>query len=312
MVEQLPSVDVGNGCVRIEVHACGVNFADALIVRGIYQTKPDLPFVPGFEVAGRIVEVGAGVNGFNTGDRVMGILPWGGFADEAVLPQANVFRIPDSMDYVTAASFPIAYGTSHGALSWRGRLQPGEVLLVHGAAGGVGLAAVEIGKIMGATVIATASSPSKLELARLHGADHVIDYTSEDLRKRVLSLTDGRGADVIYDPVGGDVFDTSVRCVAPEGRIVIIGFASGRVPQAPANILLVKNVDVIGFYWGYYRTNRLEWVRQTFETLCDWFESGKIKPHVSKIFNLSEARDAIDMLNQRKSTGKVVLLTGRL
>jgi NADPH2:quinone reductase len=171
---------------------------------------------------------------------------------------------------------------------------------------------VEIGKAMGATVIATASSPLKLELARHHGADHVIDYTREDLRKRVLSLTDGLGADVIYDPVGGDVFDISMRCVASEGRIVVIGFASGRVPQVPANILLVKNVDVIGFYWGYYRMNRPEWVHQTFKTLFDWFELGKIKPHVSKVFNLSEARDAIELLSRRKSTGKVVLVTGRV
>jgi len=309
--EQISSPVIGAGSVRVAVHACGINFADSLIVAGRYQTRPDLPFIPGFEISGRVLEVAPHVHDVDVGDRVMGILPWGGFADEAVLPRANVFRIPDRMDYVTAAAFPIAYGTSHGALDWRGRLRAGEVLLVHGAAGGVGLTAVEIGKAMGATVIACAGSDAKLAIAQRHGADHLIDYTKENLKERVLALTDGRGADVIYDPVGGDVFDASLRCIAPEGRIVVVGFASGRVPQAPANILLVKNCDVIGFYWGHYRLHRQEAVRRTFETLFGWFETGRLKPHVSQVLDLSQAGRAIDTLSQRQSTGKVVLVTGR-
>ncbi len=310
-VESIDRPRLGDGEVRIEVQACGVNFADSLIVTGRYQTKPDLPFVPGFEVAGRITEVAAGVEGFQPGDRVMAILAWGGFAEEVVLPVANVFAIPDSMDAVTAAAFPIAYGTSYGALEWRARLKAGEVMLVHGAAGGVGLTAVEIGKAMGATVIATAGSAAKLAVARQHGADAVIDHSCQDIRKEVLALTGGRGVDVVYDPVGGSAFDASLRCMAPEGRIVVIGFASGQIPQIPANILLVKNYDVLGFYWGHYRKTRPQWVREAFGRLFQWFEQGHLKPHVSQVLDLQRAGEAIELLGQRQSTGKVVLLTGR-
>jgi NADPH2:quinone reductase len=204
----------------------------------------------------------------------------------------------------------VAYGTSHGALDWRARLQPGETLLVHGAAGGVGLTAVEIGKAMGATVIATAGGPAKLEIARRHGADHLVDYGSEDVKTRVRDLTHGKGADVVYDPVGGDVFDASLRCVAWEGRIVVIGFASGRVPQIPANLVLVKNCDVIGFFWGSYRAKNPEKVRRSFAQLFRWFEDGKLRPHVSERFDLADAAQAMNALKQRRSTGKVVLVTG--
>jgi NADPH2:quinone reductase len=241
----------------------------------------------------------------------MGMTGYGGYADEAVVPAGNVMRIPRSMDFVTAASFPIAYGTSHGAFEWKARLKPGETLLVHGAAGGVGLTAVEIGKAMGATVIATAGSPEKLAVAERHGADHLIDYSSEDIRERVRAITEGRGADVVYDPVGGDAFDASLRCIAWGGRIVVIGFAGGRVPQIPANLLLVKNCDALGFYWGSYRARRPDLVRQSFETLFRWFEDGKLKPHVSERLDLAEAGRALEMLRRRKATGKVVLTTGR-
>jgi NADPH2:quinone reductase len=228
-----------------------------------------------------------------------------------VLDAEAVYKIPPSMSFEAAAGFPIAYGTSHGALDWRARLQPGEVLLVHGAAGGVGLTAVEIGKAMGAVVIATASSPEKLAIARSRGADHLIDSSADDLRARVREVVGSRGVDVVYDPVGGELFEASLRVIAWQGRIVVIGFAGGKVPQIPANILLVKNCDVIGFYWGSYRTKRPELVRRSFETLLGWVAAGTLKPHVSEALPLERAADAIELLRARKATGKVVLTTGR-
>jgi NADPH2:quinone reductase len=241
----------------------------------------------------------------------MGTSENGGYADEAVVSAGNLVRIPDAMDFPTAAGFPVAYGTSHGALDWRARLKQGETLLVHGAAGGVGLTAVEIGKAMGATVIATASTAEKLETARRHGADHLVDYSHEDIKERVRALTGGKGADVVYDPVGGDAFDASLRCIAWEGRIIVIGFAGGRVPQIPANLVLVKNCDVIGFYWGSYRKHNPAIVRRSYERLFQWFGEGKLKPHISARFDLAEVAPAMNALRDRRATGKVVLTTGR-
>jgi NADPH2:quinone reductase len=215
------------------------------------------------------------------------------------------------MDFISAAGFPVAYGTSHGSFDWRAHLKAGEWLLVFGAAGGVGLTAVEIGKAMGATVIACANGPEKLAIAKEHGADHLIDYSREDIRERVKTLTNGRGADVVYDPVGGDAFDASLRSIAWGGRVIIIGFASGRIPQAPANILLVKNIDVIGFYWGSYQVRQPQLLRDSYTKLLRWFEEGKLKPHVSHRFDLKDVAPAMDLLRQRKSTGKVVLTTGK-
>jgi NADPH2:quinone reductase len=215
------------------------------------------------------------------------------------------------MDFVTAAGFPVAYGTSHVALEMRARLQPGETLLVHGAAGGVGLTAVEIGKAMGATIIATAGGPEKLEIARRHGADHLIDYSHENIRDRVREITGGRGADVVYDPVGGDAFEASLRSAAWGARLLVIGFAGGRVQQVPANIVLVKNVDVIGVYWGSYRAHDPEALRRSYERLFAWYEAGQLKPHVSATLDLEQAGEAIDRLRRRRSTGKIVLTTGR-
>jgi NADPH2:quinone reductase len=205
----------------------------------------------------------------------------------------------------------VTYGTSHGSFDWRAHLKPGEWLLVFGASGGVGLAAVEIGKAMGATVIACANGPKKLAIAEEHGADHLIDYSKEDIRERVKAITGGRGADVVYDPVGGDAFDASLRSIAWGGRVIIIGFASGRIPQAPANILLVKNIDVIGFYWGSYQARKPELLRDSYAKLLRWFEEGKLKPHVSQHYDLKDVAPAMELLRQRKSTGKVVLTTGR-
>ncbi|HEY6305126.1 MAG TPA: NADPH:quinone oxidoreductase family protein [Candidatus Angelobacter sp.] len=310
VVEEVPSPAMRPGAVRVAVHAAGINFADLLLVSGQYQEKPPLPFTPGSEAGGVITEVGAGVSGFKPGDRVM-VLAGGAYAEEVVVEASRIFPISAKMDFPSAAGFPVAYGTSHGGLDWRAHLQPGEWLLVHGAAGGVGLTAVEIGKAMGARVIACAGGPEKLAVAEEHGADHLIDYSHEDVRARVKEITDGRGADVVYDPVGGDVFDASLRCIAWGGRIIIIGFASGRIPQVPANIALVKNIDVIGFYWGSYQKHKPDVVRQSFAQLFRWFDDGKLKPHVSHQMDLKDVSVAMNLLGKRKSTGKVVLTTGR-
>ena len=307
----LPSLVPGPGQVRIAVHAAGINFADSLMVSGKYQEKKEPPFTPGMEVAGTVAELGTGVTGLAVGDRVMAVLDGGGFADEALAAAEDVHPMPAGMDFVTAAAFPVAYGTSHLALTWRAGLKAGEVLLVHGAAGGVGLTAVEVGHALGATVIATAGGAEKLEVARAHGAAHGIDYKTEDVRTRVKELTGGRGADVVYDPVGGPVFDASLRCTAPNARLLTIGFASGTVPQIPANLLLVKNLTVIGFYWGAYRKLDPAAIRASFAELGRWFEQGRLRPHVSHTHDLAEAPAAVGRLLDRAATGKVVLTTGR-
>jgi len=311
VVEDVPAPPMRDGAVRLAIHAAGINFADLLLVSGQYQEKPPLPFIPGAEAAGVITEVGAGVSNLKAGDRVMALTGTGAFAEEAVVDAARIFPIPDKMDFPSAAGFPVTYGTSHGAFDWRAHLKPGEWLLVLGAAGGVGLTAVEIGKAMGAQVIACAGGVEKLAIAKSHGADHLIDYSSEDLRVRVKEITGGHGADVVYDPVGGDAFDASLRSIAWAGRIIIIGFASGRVPQVPANIALVKNIDIIGFYWGSHQGRKPELLRNSFAQLFRWFEEGKLKPHVSQKLDLKDAAKALDLLRQRKSTGKVVLTMGR-
>lgn len=307
-VEDVPSPALRDSAVRIKVHAAGVNFADLLLIAGQYQEKPIFPFTPGAEAAGVITEVGAAVTSLKVGDRVMALTGLGAFAEEAVVDAQRALPIPASMDFSTAAAFPVAYGTSHGALEWRARLQPGEWLLVTGAAGGVGLTAVEIGKAIGARVIACAGSAEKLAIAQQHGADYLIDYSKEDIRERVKAITGGRGADVIYDPVGGDAFDAGLRSIAWGGRIIIIGFASGRVPQIPANIVLVKNIDVIGFYWGSYQSHKPDLLRGSFAQLFRWFQEGKLRPHVSHSLPLERAGEGLRLLQQRKPIGKVVLL----
>jgi NADPH2:quinone reductase len=311
VVEDVAAPRLREGAVRLQIHAAGINFADLLLVSGQYQEKPPLPFIPGAEAGGVITEVGAGVSNVKVGDRVMALTGTGAFAEEAVVDAGRIFPIPAKMDFASAAGFPVTYGTSHGAFDWRAHLKPGEWLLVLGAAGGVRLTAVEIGKAMGAQVIACAGGPEKLAIAKGHGADHLIDYSREDIRARVKEITGGNGADVVYDPVGGDAFDASLRSIAWGGRIIVIGFASGRVPQIPANIVLVKNIDIIGFYWGSHQARRPELIRQSFNQLFRWFEEGKLKPHVSEKVDLKDAGKALDLLRQRKSTGKVVLTMGR-
>ncbi len=309
-VEELPDPQPGPGEVAIAVAAAGVNFADTLMVAGKYQEKPELPFTPGLELAGTVTALGPGVTGVAPGDRVIGLVDRGAFAEVALVRADEVYPIPDSMDFDIAAGFPITYGTAHGALVWRADLKPGETLLVHGAAGGVGLAAVEVGKALGAEVIATAGGPEKLEIARAHGADHLVDYRSEDIRERVKALTGGRGADVVFDPVGGEVFMASLRAVAWGGRLLVIGFAAGKVPEIPANLLLVKNLAVLGLYWGAYRQKGPDLLRAQFETLTRWHAEGRLEPLVSHRLDLAEAAQALDLLLTRKATGKVVLTTG--
>lgn len=306
---ELPPPEVGACHVRIAVEAAGINFADSLMLEGRYQDRPALPFVPGLEVAGRIDALGVGVSGLAVGQRVLALLDHGGFAEQAVARADDVIGLPDNMDAATAAGFAIAYGTAFGALVWRAGLARGEVLLVHGAAGGVGLTAVECGKALGATVIATARGGDRTAVARAHGADHVIDSEAPDLVEQVRSLTAGRGVDVVFDPVGGAMFDASLRCTAWEGRIVVIGFASGQIPQIPANILLVKNIAAIGFFWGSYRRRDPERLRAGFRRLFDWQAAGLIRPEVSERVPLDETAAAIDRLRRRLTTGKLVVDT---
>jgi NADPH2:quinone reductase len=308
---------LGPNEVRLATKACGVSFAASLFVAGKYQRKPPLPFVPGTEVAGLISEVGSEVTRFKVGDRVCAVLDWGGLAEEAVAKAVNVFPIPDSMDFAPAIAFTNSYHTSYAALVWPhlARLQAGETLLVHGAAGGVGLAAVEIGKILGATVIATAGSPEKLAVVKAHGADHTIDYRAGPFRDDVLKLTGGKGADVILDPVGGEVFAQSLRCIAPEGRILPIGFAGGTIQTIPANLLLVKNVTVCGLNLGYYYGWSPDDVRYQYEDrmragmaqMFAWFEEGKLKPTVHKAYPLEGFREAMADVLGRQAIGRVVV-----
>ena len=294
----------GAGEVRIEVAACGLNFADLLLARGEYQTRPALPFTLGMELAGTVAELGAGVEGLRPGDRVAAYTGQGGLAESAVCPAGRCVPLPDAMTFEQAAGFLVAYGTSHVALDRRARLKPGETLLVLGAAGGVGLTAVEIGRRMGARVIAAARGGSKLDVARQAGAEHLIDTEADDLRERVRALG---GADVIYDPVGGALGEAALRAARAEGRVLLIGFASGEVPRIRANHLLVKNVDILGFWWGGYMAFRPEVITESLATLVRWYADGELRPHVSHVFPLERAGEAMELLRSRRATGKVVV-----
>jgi NADPH:quinone reductase len=307
VVGELETRPVGENDVRIGVHACGVNFPDTLIIQGKYQFKPEMPFAPGSEVAGEIMEVGSNVSNLKVGDRVMAMVGHGGFAEEVVIGAERVMPMPEGVSYEVAAGFPMVYGTSYHALKQRGQLQPGETLLVLGASGGVGLAAVELGKAMGARVIAAASSDEKLQLAKEHGADELVNYSNGSLKEQVKALTDGKGADVIYDPVGGDFFDESLRCINWNGRLLVVGFASGRIPQAPANLPLLKGSSIVGVFWGDFVRRQPKDNMQNFMELFAFLKEGKIRPHVSATFSLQEAPQALNHLLSRKATGKVVV-----
>jgi NADPH2:quinone reductase len=295
--------------VRIAVHAAGVNFPDILIIQGKYQFKPEFPFSPGGEVSGRVVEVGAKVGHVRAGDRVMAGMTYGGFAEEVVAPAGRVMKLPDWLDLTVAAGIGLTYGTSYYALKDRAELKPGETLLVHGAAGGVGLAAVELGKAMGARVIATAGGAAKLKAVAEHGADETIDYT-HGFRDRVRELTGGNGADVIYDPVGGDVFDQSLRCIAWGGRLLVVGFASGRIPEAPANLALLKGCSVVGVFWGSWIQRDPRPNAENFKQIFAWMKEGRLRPHISHRFPLARAADAINALIERKVIGKAIVEIG--
>lgn len=299
-----PTPEPGAGEIRVKIEACGLNFADLLMEEGKYQDTPQAPFVLGMEVAGVVDALGPGVAGPAAGTRVAVFGGQGGLAEYGCFPADRAVPLPDAMSAEDAAAFQIAYGTSHLALDHRARMQPGETLLVLGAAGGVGLTAVEIGKLMGATVIACARGQDKLEIARQTGADHLIDAKTEDIRDRVKALG---GADVVYDPVGGEQWQAAFRACNPEARLLPIGFASGDVPQIPANHLLVKNLSVLGVYWGGYLKFRPEAVTGSLRTLLRWYQDGRLKPHVSHVLPLERAREGLELLRSRKSTGKVVI-----
>ena len=306
-VEEVASTPPLAGEVHIRVRACGVNFADGLIVQGLYQVKPPFPFSPGAEIAGDVLAVGEGVSHIKVGQRVIGLLNWGGMAEEVNAPAQLTFPIADDMPYAEAAALSIAYGTAHVALAHRGHLQSGQTLLVLGAAGGTGLAAVEIGKLMGATVIACASTPEKLALTRQYGADYTINYNTEDLRDRIKAITNGRGVNVVYDPVGGLLTESCLRSLAWEGRLLIIGFTSGTIPQIPANLPLVKNCSVIGVFFGGYALNQPDVLVDSLHTLLDWYSAGRLKPPVTQTFPLAQAGEAIASLLNRQATGKIVI-----
>ncbi len=306
-LEDLPEPPINPWSVRIRVRACGINFADSLITQGRYQVQPQIPFSPGFEVAGDILEIGEEVTRFTIGKRVIAITPYGGYAEQVVVPASFCVVMPESMPYEHGAAFPVVFGTSHIALYHRAKLCSGETLVVHGASGGVGLTAVTIGKKLGAKVIATASSQKKLAVARAHGADYFINTSRDSISPRIKEFTDGRGADVVYDPVGGELFNASLHSIAFEGRILVIGFAGGNIQQIPANYLLVKNIDVIGINWLAYAQRHPNIMSESLQILMKWYIEGTIKPNVSKIYPLELAVEALSQVLARKSIGKIVL-----
>lgn len=310
VVEEVPSPKPGEGQVLITVHACGVNFPDTLIIEGKYQFKPALPFSPGAEVAGIVKEVGPGVTGFQPGDRVIGATTWGGYAQEALAQAERVIRMPEGMDFQTASAFLLTYGTSHHALKDRAELKAGETVLVLGAAGGVGLAAVDIAKVMGARVIAAASTEEKLAVCRQHGADETINYATEDLRERLKALTGGRGVDVVYDPVGGDLSEPAMRSMAWRGRFLVVGFAAGGIPNVPLNLPLLKGCSIVGVFWGAFMRNEPARNEANLRELVAWTHEGKLRPHIYAVYPLERAADALHDVMNRKVTGKVVLTTG--
>lgn len=308
VVEDVRSLSAGAGQVVIDVEASGVNFPDILIIQNKYQFKPPLPFSPGGEVAGLVKEVGSGVTNVKVGDRVLASPGFGGFAEEVACAAQAVMPIPKEMDFATASAFLMTYGTSHYALKDRAQLKAGESLLVLGAAGGVGLAAVEIGKVLGARVIAAASADEKLEVCKQHGADDVINYAKDDLKTKVKELTGGQGADVVYDPVGGDFSEAALRATAWEGRFLVIGFAAGPIPKIPLNLTLLKGCDIRGVFWGAFVARDPQRHAANVKELLDWYVAGKIKPQIYAKYPMKDVAKALDDISSRRVTGKVVLL----
>ncbi|HWF83666.1 MAG TPA: NADPH:quinone oxidoreductase family protein [Vicinamibacterales bacterium] len=307
VVEDVPPPAAGPGEVVLSMKAASVNFPDVLIVQNKYQVKPPLPFSPGSELAGVVKAIGEGVTGVKPGDQVMAITTYGAFAEEVKTEARRVMPIPEEMDFVTASAFGLTYGTSDFALRDRGDLKAGETLLVLGAAGGVGIAAIEIGKAVGARVIACASTDDKLSVCRAHGADDTINYAREDLRARINDLTGGNGVDVVYDPVGGSYTELALRSTAWRGRLLVVGFAAGEIPKIPLNLTLLKGCAIVGVFWGDYARREPERFAESIRQLTRWFAEGRIRPHISATFPLERAPEALALMAARKVTGKIVL-----
>jgi NADPH2:quinone reductase len=307
-VEDLPDLEAAPGQVVIAVKAAAVNFPDVLIIQGKYQYKPELPFTPGNEVAGVVSAVGDGVSAFKPGDRVIAFSAHGGFAEQLTVPAHALMPMPPGMDFDTAAAITLTYGTSHHAVVDRAALQAGETMLVLGAAGGVGLAAIEIGKALGARVIAAASSEEKLAVCQAHGADVLINYSTEDLRAAVKAATGGKGPDVVYDPVGGDYTEAAFRAIAWRGRYLVVGFANGEIPKLPLNLALLKGASLVGVFWGEFAKREPQANLAGMRQLLGWLAEGKIKPHISARYALADTAKALNDMAARKVTGKVVIL----
>lgn len=310
VVEEVPALVAGPGQLVVGVQACGLNFPDVLMIQDKYQFKPGLPFSPGGEIAGVVKAVGEGAAGFRVGDAVIASTGWGGFAEEVAIDATRAIPAPPGIDPAVAAALLVTYGTTHHALKDRAKLRPCETLVVLGAAGGVGLSAVDLGRAMGARVIAAASSEDKLALCREYGAESTIDYSREDLKDRIKELTGGKGADVVYDPVGGTLSEAALRSTAWEGRFLVIGFASGDIPRIPLNLALLKGCDILGVFWGSFTMREAARNRANIEELLAWLVAGKIKPHVSERFPLERAGEALKVLAERRAKGKVVLVMG--
>jgi NADPH:quinone reductase len=310
VVQELPAPQAGPGQVVIEVKAAGVNFPDVLIIEGKYQFKPELPFTPGSEVAGVVLQVGDGVTAFKAGDRVIAFSATGAFAEQIVVPVHALMPMPPGMDFDTAAAITLTYGTSHHGVVDRAALKAGETMLVLGAAGGVGLAAIEIGKALGARVIACASSEQKLAVCREHGADATIDYSSGDLREAIKAATDGKGPDVIYDPVGGAYTEQAFRAIGWRGRLLVVGFANGDIPKLPLNLTLLKGASVLGVFWGEFAKREPKANAAAMGQLLGWLAEGKIRPRISRRYALAETGAALADMAARKVTGKVVIVPG--
>jgi NADPH:quinone reductase len=307
-LEDVPSPKPALGQVLLDVKACGVNFYDTLIIQGRYQIKPPLPFAPGGEIAGVVKQVGLGVRGWREGDRVLAFISWGGFSEQVAVDIDRLAPMPDGVDFASAAGFLVAYGTAHFALKDRAQLKSDETLLVLGAAGGVGLAAIEIGKMLGARVIAAASSDEKLAVCDAHGADETIDYSREDLKERVKHLTQGQGVDVVCDPVGGTYAEPALRSIAWRGRFAVVGFAAGEIPRIPLNLVLLKGCAILGVFWDEFLRREKDRATQDIRELVSWLAAGKLKPHVSATYPLARGADALIAIMERRAKGKVVVL----
>jgi NADPH2:quinone reductase len=310
-VENIPSPKPGKGQVLVSVKACGVNFPDTLIIQGKYQFKPELPFSPGGEVAGVVKEIGEGVVSPKPGDRVIAFTTWGGFAEELVADADRTVVMPAEMDFVPASAFVLTYGTSYHALKDRARLQAGETLLVLGASGGVGIAAIQLGKAMGARVIAAASSNQKLQVCKDNGADELINYGTDDLRAKVKTITAGKGVDVVFDPVGGPYSEPALRDMAWNGRFLVVGFAAGDIPKIPLNLTLLKGCSIVGVFWGAFTRNEPDLNRRNNEDLMKMYLDGQVKPHIHATYPLERAADALNEVMYKRVSGKVVLVTSK-